>query len=145
MVISIDGKTLRGMIQVGEGRGVHLLAAYWPGAGLVLMQVAVDCKANEIVAAPQLLQSIDLNGAIIIGDTMHTQRDISMQIVAAGGDFVWTVQGNQLKTEWTIHKLFVEEVVKLRKGQPLSKDCQMAVSKPSKGHGRIEKRTILVS
>lgn len=145
MILSIDGKTLRGTIQVGEGRGVHLLAAYWPGAGLVLMQVAVDCKANEIVAAPQLLQSIDLTGAIIIGDAMHTQRDISVQIVAAGGDFVWTVKGNQPKTEWAIQKLFVEEVVKLKNGQPLSQDCQMAISKTSKGHGRIEKRSILVS
>jgi hypothetical protein len=92
MVISIDGKTLRGTIVGGETRGVHLLAAYLPGAGLVLMQVEVESKENEIVAAPKLLQSIDLNGAIVIGDAMHTQRKISVQIVAAGGDYIWTGQ-----------------------------------------------------
>jgi predicted transposase YbfD/YdcC len=145
IVISIDGKTLRGTIVAGEGRGVHLLAAYLPGSGLVLMQVAVESKENEIVAAPKLLESIDLQGVIVIGDAMHTQRRISVQIVQAGGHYIWTAKGNQARTEWAIEKLFVNEVVNLKKGAPLSKDFQMAVSQPNKGHGRIEKRTILVS
>jgi predicted transposase YbfD/YdcC len=51
----------------------------------------------------------------------------------------------QARTEWAIEKLFVHETVNLKKGASLSKDFQMAVSKPTKGHGRIEKRTILVS
>ncbi len=144
IVISIDGKTLRGTIVKQNGRGVHLLAAYLPGSGLVLMQVAVESKENEIVAAPKLLQSIDLNGVIVIGDAMHTQRKISAQIVEAGGDYLWTVKGNQVRTEWAITKLFVQEVANLQKGAPLSKDFQMA-SQISKGHGRIEKRTIIVS
>jgi predicted transposase YbfD/YdcC len=145
IIISIDGKTLRGTIVAGEGRGVHLLAAYLPGSGLVLMQVAVESKENEIVAAPKLLQSIDLQGVIVIGDAMHTQRRISIQIVQAGGHYIWTAKGNQARTEWAIEKLFVNEVVNLKKGAPLSKDFQMAMSQPNKGHGRIEKRTILVS
>ena len=144
IVISIDGKTLRGTIVKQHGRGVHLLAAYLPGSGLVLMQVAVESKENEIVAAPKLLQSIDLNGVIVIGDARHTQRKISVQIVEAGGDYLWTVKGNQARTEWAITKLFVQEVANLQKGAPLSKDFQMA-SQISKGHGRIEKRTIIVS
>jgi hypothetical protein len=122
IVISIDGKTLRVTILSGEGRGVHLLAAYLPGSGLVLMQVAVDSKENEIVEAPKLLQSIDLNGAIVIGDAMHTQRRVSVQIVQAGGHFIWTAKGNQARTEWAIENLFVNEVVNLKKGAPLSKD-----------------------
>jgi predicted transposase YbfD/YdcC len=145
IVMSIDGKTLRGTIVKGEGRGVHLLAAFLPGSGLVLMQVAVDCKANEIVAAPQLLKHIDLHGVIVIGDAMHTQRKISIEIVDAGGEYIWTAKGNQPRTEWAIEKQFVQEVVNLKKGAPLSKEVQMAVSKVTKGHGRIEKRTILVS
>lgn len=145
LVISIDGKTLRGTIVKEQSRGVHLLAAYLPGAGLVLMEVAVECKENEIVAAPKLLKSIDLQGAIVIGDAMHTQRQISAQIVEAGGQYLWTAKGNQPRTEWAIEKLFVHEVVNLNKGAPLSKDIQMAVSKSTKRHGRIEKRTIFVS
>ncbi len=145
LVISIDGKTLRGTIVKEQSRGVHLLAAYLPGAGLVLMEVAVEGKGNEIVAAPKLLKSIDLHGAIVIGDAMHTQRQISAQIVEAGGQYIWTAKGNQPRTEWAIEKLFVHEVANRKIGAPLSKDVQMAVSKPSKGHGRIEKRTIFVS
>jgi predicted transposase YbfD/YdcC len=145
LVISIDGKTLRGTMVKREGRAVHLLAAYLPGSGLVLMQLAVERKENEIVAAPTLLQSIDLHGAIVIGDAMHTQRKLSAQIVQAGGDYLWTAKGNQPRTAWAIEKLFVQEVVKRKAGARPSKDFQMAVEKPSKAHGRIEKRTILVS
>jgi predicted transposase YbfD/YdcC len=145
IVISIDGKTLRGTLVKREGRATHLLAAYLPGSGLVLMQMAVERKENEIVAAPKLLQSLDLKGTIVIGDAMHTQRKISAQIVQAGGDYLWTAKGNQAKTEWAIEKLFIQAVVNLKKGAPLSKEFQMAAEKTSKAHGRIEKRTILVS
>ena len=55
VVIAIDGKTLRGTIPTGETQGLHLLAAYLPDEGLVLMQVEVDSQENEIVAAPRLL------------------------------------------------------------------------------------------
>lgn len=145
MVISIDGKTLRGTIRKGEGRGVHLLAAYLPSAGLVLMEVAVDSKENEIVAAPKVLKSLDLNGVIVIGDALHTQRKISAQVVEAGGDYLWTAKGNQARTQWAIRRLFAEELVHLKLGQPLSQDCQIYQAKPIKGHGRIERYTLLVS
>lgn len=145
IVISIDGKTLRGTIPSGEGRGVHLLAAYVPQAGLVLMEVAVDSKENEIVAAPKVLKSIDLQGVVVIGDALHTQRKISAQIVAGGGDYLWTVKGNQAHTEWAIRRLFADELVHLKLAQPLSRHCQIYRAKPSKGHGRIERYTILVS
>lgn len=145
VVISIDGKTLRGTIEPGQGRGVHLLAAFHPQSGLVLMEVAIESKENEIVAAPQLLQQIDLSGAIVIGDALHTQRKTSSAIVAAGGDFIWTVKGNQARTQWAIQKEFVQEVVHLQQEQPLSKHIQHAVSPLSKAHGRMERRSILVS
>ena len=75
---------------------------------------------------------------------MHTQREASAQIVEAGGDYIWTAKENQPRTHWAIQKLFVQEACNLRQGAPLSKDFQM-VSTVSKGHGRIEKRTILTS
>ena len=54
--VCLDGKTLRGTIARGSTRGVHLLAAYVPRAGVTLFQVAVDSKENEISAAPTLLK-----------------------------------------------------------------------------------------
>jgi predicted transposase YbfD/YdcC len=145
VVVSIDGKALRGTIPGGELRGVHLLAAYLPDAGLVLMEIAVDKKENEIVVAPQILKTLDLKGKIVIGDAMHAQRQVSIQIVEAGGDFAWTIKGNQTRTEWAIQRLFANEVANLKKGLPLSRSVQSARQPTTKAHGRIEKRSILVS
>lgn len=144
LLLSMDGKTLRGTIPTGEMRGVHLLAVFVPKQGLVLVQAQVDGKQNEITVAPKLLKQVPLEGAIVLGDALHTQREVSRQIVAAGGDFIWKVKGNQAKTEWAIEKLFVQEVCQLRKGQPLSKHCQLAQT-VDKGHGRITKRLLLTS
>ena len=86
MVIVIDGKTVRGTITAKDPFGLHLLAAYLPGDGIVLMQMVVEKdKENEIVVAPKLLQCLDLRHKVIVGDAMHTQRQISSQIVEAGG------------------------------------------------------------
>jgi len=144
LVLSVDGKTVRGTIPSGETKGVHLLAVYVPEQGLVLAQVAVGVKENEITQAPQLLAQVPLSGAIVLGDAMQTQRELSQQIVQAGGDFIWKVKGNQARTEWAIEKLFVQEVVQVQKGHPLSSHCHQAQT-VNKGHGRIEKRTLLTS
>ena len=144
LIITIDGKTLRGTIPRGQTRGAHLLTVYVPEQGLALVQAQVDQKENEIVVAPQVLKQVNLHGAIVIGDAMHTQRETSRQIVEAGGDYLWFVKGNQPRTEWAIQKLFVHEICNLRQGVPLSKDFQTCVQ-VSKGHGRLEIRTIFAS
>ena len=110
IVFSMDGKTLKGTIPGGEMRGTHLLSIFVPQQGLVLVEAQVDRKENEIVVAPKILQQVPLSGAIVIGDAMHAQREASQQIVEAGGDYVWTIKGNQPRTEWAIQKLFVHEV-----------------------------------
>ncbi len=144
IILTMDGKTLRGTIPCGETQGTHLLTVYVPKQGLALVQAQVDHKENEIVVAPQVLKQVNLQGAIVIGDAMHTQRETSRQIVAAGGDYLWFVKGNQARTEWAIQKLFVHEMCNLRQGASLGKDFQSCVQ-VSKGHGRLETRTIFVS
>lgn len=144
MVLCVDGKTVRGTIPRGELRGTHLLSIYVPQQGLVLAEAEVDHKENEIVVAPKILKQVNLKGAIVMGDAMHVQRDTSEQIVAEGGEFIWTIKGNQAHTHWAIEKLFAHEVCNLHQGVPLSEHCRM-VSQVNKGHGRIEKRTIMVS
>ncbi len=144
VVLSMDGKTLKGTIPRGETRGTHLLSIFVPEQGLVLAEAVVDRKENEIVVAPTILRQVNLQDTIVIGDAMHAQRDPSSQIVAAGGNYIWTIKGNQPRTHWAIEKLFVHEVCNLRQGAPLSKHCHMATM-VNKGHGRLEKRTILVS
>ncbi len=144
IILTMDGKTVRGTIPRGETRGTHLLTVYVPQQGLALVQAQVDQKENEIVVAPQVLKQVNLQGAIVMGDAMHTQRETSRQIVEAGGDYVWFVKGNQARTEWAIQKLFVHEMCNLRQGASLGKDFQTSVQ-VSKGHGRLETRTIFVS
>lgn len=144
VVFSMDGKTVRGTIPHGERRGTHILAIYVPQQGLVLAQVKVDLKENEISAAPQLLKQVSLEGTIVIADAMHTQKALAKQVVEGGGHYVLTTKDNQSHARWAIEKLFVQAVCNMQKGASLSKDIQMAV-KTEKGHGRIEKRTIMTS
>src|SRR4029078_8306969 len=70
----IDAKTLRGTIPPGKTQGVHLLADYLPQQGIVLFKVEVECKENEIVAAPRVLKSVNLKGKIVTGDAMFGQK-----------------------------------------------------------------------
>ena len=144
IVLTIDGKTLKGTIPAGEMRGTHLLSVYVPDRGLVLIEAAVDRKENEIVVAPKILKQVNLSGAIVIGDAMHTQRNLSEQIVAAGGNYIWTVKSNQPRTEWAIEKLFVHEACNVKLGAGLSKEIRVA-SLVNKGHGRRETRTLWAS
>jgi predicted transposase YbfD/YdcC len=144
MVIAIDGKTVRGTITAEDPFGLHLLAAYLPGEGIVLMQMVVEKdKENEIVVAPKLLKCLDLRNKVVIGDAMHTQRQISVQIVEAGGDFVWIVKDNQAKTRQAIEQLFAPEKFVPGLGcPPMDFRCAKTVGKQA---GRIEERQITVS
>lgn len=144
LVFSLDGKTVRGTIPIGESRGTHLLSLYVPEQGLVLMEAQVDQKENEIVVAPEILKQVNLEGVIVMADAMHTQRETSKQVLKAGGDYVWTVKGNQSRTLWAIQKLFVHEACNLQKGARLSEAIRTA-EMVNKGHGRREKRSLWAS
>jgi predicted transposase YbfD/YdcC len=143
VLISLDGKTLRGTIAKGSLHGLHLLAAYLPGEGLVLMQVAVDCQENEISAAPRVLRCLDLRGKIVMGDALHTQRELSLQILKAGGDYLWYAKDNQQTLHRDIEHHFQPEICGPG-SRPLSTDFQNC-AQTDIGHGRIEVRTLTTS
>jgi predicted transposase YbfD/YdcC len=144
VVIAIDGKTLRGTITRDDPFGVHLLAAYLPGEGLVLMQLVVEKdKENEIVVAPQLLACLDLRNKVVVGDAMHTQRGVSLQIVAAGGDFVWVLKENQPATRQAVEQLFAPAPPIPGWNNPPT-DFRTART-TNKAHGRLEERTLTAS
>lgn len=143
IVIALDGKTLRGTISAGQTQGRHLLAAYLPAEGWVLFQVEVANKENEISAAPRVLKSLDLRGKIVTGDAMFAQRELSLQILEMGGDYIWTVKDNQSTLRQDIALLFQPE--KTVKGfSPATKDFRTAQT-VEKGHGREERRVLTVS
>lgn len=144
LTIALDGKTLRGTIPAGHSHGVHLLAAYLTGEGWVLLQIEVGRNANEVAVAPRLLKSLDLRGKTITGDAAFAQRDLSAQIVAAGGAYVWTVKRNQPGLEQDLVTLFAPEPV-VKGFSPASHDDFVTCQTVIKGHGRLERRTLTVS
>lgn len=143
IVLTLDGKTLQGTIPPGTSQGVHLLAAYLPATGVVLAQVAVEHKENEISAAPRLLQQLDLTGMVVTGDAMQTQRQLSIQIVEQGGDYLWPVKQNQPQLCDDLERRFAPDLV-APAGGPTALDFRSATA-VEKGHGRLEERTITVS
>lgn len=92
-VIAIDGKTVRGARTAAKA-APHLVAALDHATGTVLGQLAVDAKSNEIPSVRELLACLDLAGVTVTVDAMHTQTDTAQAIVAAGGDYVFTVKNN---------------------------------------------------
>ena len=141
--LSLDGKTLRGTIPAGKSQGLHLLAAYLPQEGWVLLQVRVERQENEIPAAIRMVQCLDLRNKIITGDALLAQRELSAQIVDRGGDYVWTVKENQPQLQQDIAALFGPESC-TPAFSPCQKDFAMATSR-EKGHGRLEQRTLTTS
>lgn len=64
------------------------MAAYLPGEGLVLIGVALEGKGGETPGAAKVLKMVDLREKVVMGDALHTQRAISIQIVEAGGEYI---------------------------------------------------------
>jgi predicted transposase YbfD/YdcC len=92
--MAIDGKTLRGSAKCGAD-DAHLLSAFSQRLGIVLGQVAVPDKTNEITAIDDLLARLVLTGWVITTDALLTQADIARTIRAAGGDYLMPVKENQ--------------------------------------------------
>lgn len=140
ILIVIDGKTLRGTIPKGKRQGVHLLAAYLPAEGVVLLQVEVESKENEISAAPRILSQLHLKGRIVCGDAMFTQRELSVQIVAQGGDYIWFAKANQPQLQEDVAQFFVPP--RKANGWHSAPLPQTVAQQCEKAHGRLEKRSL---
>lgn len=109
-VIAIDGKTVRRSHDEKRGLGpLHLVSAWATEHGLSLGQVATDEKSNEITAIPELLERIDVKGAIVTIDAMGCQKSIAQKILDAQGDYVLAVKDNQPKLHEAIQDLFSDE------------------------------------
>lgn len=131
-VVSIDGKRLCGSGEDGKRSLIHLVSA-WSGANqMVLAQVKVEEKSNEITAIPTLLDVLELKSCIVTIDAMGCQKEIAERITAKGADYILAVKGNQGFLLDDIKEAFTQD-------SPSSKDVQTEL-----GHGRIEKRSCRV-
>jgi predicted transposase YbfD/YdcC len=94
--VAIDGKTLRGSHNRSAGKNaLHLVSAWATENGLSLGQVAVDAKSNEITAIPQLLELLDVAGALVTIDAMGCQKDIAAKVREEKADYLLAVKENQ--------------------------------------------------
>jgi predicted transposase YbfD/YdcC len=140
-LIAIDGKTSRRTHDKRKGiKALHTLSAYATDARLVLTQLSVPEKTNEITAIPELLDHLaetkQLKGALVTIDAMGCQVAIADKIVEHQADYLLALKGNQPTLEAEVADYFrsapAEEVV--------SKKAEI-----EKGHGRIEMRTYTAS
>jgi predicted transposase YbfD/YdcC len=137
-LVAIDGKTLRGSFDTAAGKQpLHLVSAWASKARLVLGQVAVDQKSNEITAIPALLELLDLKGAIVTIDAMGCQTEIAKAIRAQEADYVLAVKDNQP----TVHQLIVDALdTDLERRQPQARRWRNV----ERNHGRKETREYVV-
>ena len=119
---------------------IHIVSAFAARQRLVLGQVKVGEKSNEIIAIPKLLGMLAIEGAIVTIDAMGCQRDISQTIIDKKADHILALKGNQGTLTKTMSKLFVDE----QKAVDF-KDAKVSRDKTVDGdHGRIETREITV-
>jgi len=139
-VIAIDGKTLRRSYQKkGAKAPIHMVSAFAARQRLVLGQVKVADKSNEIVAIPALLDMMTIAGAIVTIDAMGCQRGIAQKIVDSKADYVLALKGNQGTLREDV-ELFAAE----QKANGF-KDTKISQSQTVDGdHGRIETRIYTV-
>ncbi len=131
-VIAIDGKSLRRSFADAAARSpVHLVQAFAAGTRLMLGQVKVDDKSNEIAAMPKLLEMLALKGRIVTADAMHTRRATAEAVTARGGDHVLALKGNQGS---------LYEDVRLYPADPAQADKLQSCQHVDGDHGRIETR-----
>lgn len=128
-VVAIDGKVLRGSFDGSAGQAaIHMISAWSDQKNLILGQLKIDDKTNEITAIPTLLDLIAIKGCIVTIDAMGCQKDITKAIRNKQADYVLTLKDNQ--------KTLCEDV-ELEFSDITEEACLKTLDK---GHGRIEIR-----
>ncbi|MEV7979855.1 ISAs1 family transposase [Streptomyces sp. NPDC086519] len=126
--LAVDGKSLRGATKA-KGRKIHLLAALEHATGLVLAQLDVGEKTNEITCFQPLDTVPGLTGVVVTSDAMHTQREHADYLLGRGAHYIVIVKGNQKKLRRQLKSL------------PW-KDIPLQGRTRGIGHGRSEIRRI---
>lgn len=131
---ALDGKTVRGASAHGDK--THLVSLVQHGSAVTLAQTEVASKQNEISAAPTLLGACDLHGTVTTGDALLTQRAQAQQTRNQGGHFLMIVKRNQRQLWDDLELLFRIPAI------PADQETWDQVTTVSKGHGRLETRTL---
>lgn len=128
-IVAFDGKTHRG-VSKDKKSSLHILNAWSSENGLVLGQLAVPDKSNEITAMPQLVDILDLKGCVVTADAMNCQKAIAAKVVDGQADYVFALKEN--------HSVAYAEISAYM--DKLASEVKCGHVTTDKGHGRIEKR-----
>ena len=139
-VVAIDGKTVRRSGHKRAGKApIHIVSAFAARQRLVLGQVKVAEKSNEIIAIPKLLSMLAIEGAIVTIDAMGCQRDIAQNILDKKADYILALKGNQGSLREDVEVFAAEQKAKGFADTQISQDTTIGGD-----HGRIETRTTTV-
>ena len=132
-IVNIDGKALRRSFDTADDKAMIYMVSAWANVNnMVLGQVKVDEKSNEITAIPKLLEMLDLAGSLVTIDAMGTQKEIAEGIIDAEADYLLALKGNQGNLKEEVAEAFA--VFDAKKVAAVDKNVQV-------NHGRIETRT----
>ena len=135
--IAIDGKTVRGSRDKSSNkRPIHVVSAWANENQLVLGQVKVDEKSNEITAIPELLNLLDIAGCTITIDAMGTQKKIVEVISDKNADYVLGLKSNQKALHDDV-KTYIDDQLDIA----LTDDSHSEKKTADADHGRIEERS----
>jgi predicted transposase YbfD/YdcC len=139
-VVAIDGKTSRRSGRKGASSDpIHMVSAFAARQRLVLAQVKVAEKSNEIIAIPKLLDMLAIEGAILTIDAMGCQRDIAQRVIDKKADYVLALKGNQGSLRDDAELFVTEQKASGFVDTEISRDTTV-----DGDHGRIETRTTTV-
>jgi predicted transposase YbfD/YdcC len=144
-VVAVDGKTVRRSSSRRHDHGpLHLVSAWASEQGLALGQRAVDGKSNEIVAIPELLETLHLEGCIVTLDAMGCQKDIAAQIRAKGADYLLVLKANHGRAFGAVREQFEQTC--------FGRGCRRRPvfdafdeGHGHEGHGRLVRRRVFVA
>jgi len=138
-VVAIDGKTIRGSFDRSRDQAaLHVVSAWASDRGLVLGQRQVGDKSNEITAIPELLDVLDIKGAIVTLDAMGCQRAIAAKILERGADYLVTLKANQGKKHRVVEELCATTCFSR------SPTHRPVHDEFDDGHGRLVRRRVFV-
>ena len=139
-VIAIDGKTSRRSADKRKGKAaIHMVSAFAARQRLVLGQVKVADKSNEIIAIPALLDMLQIEGAVVTIDAMGCQRDISQKVIDKKADYILALKGNQGTLREDVEVFAAEQKANGFKDTKISQHQTVDAD-----HGRIETRNYTV-
>lgn len=139
-VIAIDGKTSRGSGRKTRDKApIHIVSAFAARQRLVLGQLKVAEKTNEIVAIPRLLDMLNVEGAVVTIDAMGCQSAIARKIIDRKADYVLALKGNQGTLRQDAEVFVEEQIARDFKDTTISRHQSV-----DGDHGRIEIRTTTV-